>query len=165
MLRMALLAADGWQALFEGKDEATGEKRTFTEDLIGWLEDEGEVVGICLNASGHVVRATSMINFRSYEQGDSTTIVPAAPGWWVVQRVTGGEADEAWWSPVITWIVGKNGYPLEAVGLPDSEGFTILNESRDGRVFVYEPDRKKTGTGPIPPELEDAPSPPATPDA
>ena len=111
-----MIDARGWAASFRSAGTHIGH----TTPLLFWVLDGTTPVGYILSeTTGRPASAESFSNFACYESDDAAdaTIVPAEPGWWIVER-DGNGSDRGYWSKVLAWRISSAGYGLQAIGTP-----------------------------------------------
>ncbi len=144
-----MIDARGWAARFRSVGTHIGH----TTPLLFWVFDGPRPVGYTLSeTTGRPVSAESFSNFDCYEPDVDldATIVPAEPGWWVVER-DGNGADRGWWSKVLAWRITNDGYGVKAIGTPFPDGeATLVEVSEDKVQLVFDPERAPCADGPWP---------------
>lgn len=141
---MSLIEAHGWDAVFTSDTwkDACGRPGTSTRPVVLWQEDDGDVVGLVVSDSGagKMRAASSYSNFVGYRERSAeapSAVVPAEPGWFVVQRDSSDSA-AAWRDPVVAWSITDDGWIVRAIALTPEQQAPVFEE--DGlRVFVHDP--------------------------
>ena len=149
--------AHGWDALFSSTD-SSGKTFPDKKPVVCWVADsDGRVKGYVNDANRYrkgLSCAEDYSNFEGYELSEQHggTVIPAVPGWWIVERFSEDPPSGAW-DRVIAWVVFHNGEidQVKALPEPDADGSTFLADPSEKVRFIYDPNHEGwEGPWPLP---------------
>ncbi len=140
-LQEALLSLREYNAIFVSNSDS-GKEYTHDKRVVLWTEDGGLVMSDGGHQGRGLRQAESYDNFKYYDESldQLVGVLPAPPGWWILwpedEEHCGDGRNR---SPIIGWLVKAEGYTLEALTTPDSNGHSEPVTFSHGTEAVYDP--------------------------